>query len=137
MTPAIPPRADSSPSVSFFTPAPGIYSLLVAIGAFYLLLDLARCGTRFISEELEETKTVYHDAFARGILDFQLHSDRAFDKEFHKVEGEASALRINFLSVSLLLLPVIQLVSLVAIAQCAYNLRSFKKKIQLIVETRV
>ncbi|KAJ7631776.1 hypothetical protein B0H17DRAFT_535805 [Mycena rosella] len=103
----------------------------------YFLHHLARRGMRFILEELEETKTVYHDAFARGILDFQLDSDRALDREFHEVEDEASTLRITFLAVSPLLLPFMQLVSFVAIARCAYNIRSFKKKIQLIVETRV
>ncbi|KAJ7699243.1 hypothetical protein B0H17DRAFT_1196334 [Mycena rosella] len=137
MTPSIPPGTDASPSASFFTLAPAIFALLTVLGAFYFLYYLARRGTLFISEELEETQTIYHDAFAGGILDFQLESDRALDKEFHNVEEEASTLRITFLAASPLLLPFIQLVSLVAIAQCAYNLRVLKKKIQLIVETRV
>ncbi|KAJ7665780.1 hypothetical protein B0H17DRAFT_1184453 [Mycena rosella] len=127
MTPAIPPGADtSSPCI----PAPGISALLVVLGTVYSLHHLARRGTRFISEELEDTKKVYHDAFAREILDFQLESDRVLDREFHDVEDEASALHISFLAVSPVLLPFMQLVSLVAITQCAYNLRVLKKKIQ-------
>ncbi|KAJ7665808.1 hypothetical protein B0H17DRAFT_284230 [Mycena rosella] len=133
MTPACPLGADTSPFASFFTPTPGIFALftVLLVGVVYFLLHLARHGTRFISEELEEIKTVYHDAFARGILDFQLDSDRALDKKFHAVEDEASALYITFLAASPLLLPLMQLVSLIAIAQCAYNLRSLKKKIQV------
>ncbi|KAJ7665768.1 hypothetical protein B0H17DRAFT_1254596 [Mycena rosella] len=127
-------------SLPLLTPSPVISALLIAIGVFGLLLHLARRGNHFISEELRDTKKVYHNAFAVGILDFQLDSDdsdRALDREFHDVEDEASALRITFLAVSPLLLPLMQLVSLFAIARCAYNLRTFKKKIQLIVETRV
>ncbi|KAJ7665816.1 hypothetical protein B0H17DRAFT_1210814 [Mycena rosella] len=81
----LPPGEETSPSTLFFTLAPVISALLVAIGTFYLLLHLARCGTRFISEEFEEIKIVYHDAFARSILDFQLNSDRTLDREFHDV----------------------------------------------------
>ncbi|KAJ7665777.1 hypothetical protein B0H17DRAFT_1143227 [Mycena rosella] len=132
MPPPIPPVADASPSASFFTPAVarGISAVLIVLGAFYFLHRLARRGTRFISEELRDTKKVYHDAFAAGILDFQLNSDdsdRALDRE---VEDEASTLRISFLAASPLLLPFMQLVSLVSIARCAYNIRVFKKKIQ-------
>ncbi|KAJ7665773.1 hypothetical protein B0H17DRAFT_1336402 [Mycena rosella] len=134
----MPPVVDASPSASFFTPAVarGISAALVFFGAFYFLHRLARRGARFISEELDETSKVYHNAFAAGILDFQLDSVHALDREFHAIEGEASTLRIRFLAASPLLLPFIQLVSLVAIARCAYNIRVFKKKIQLIVETR-
>ncbi|KAJ7699257.1 hypothetical protein B0H17DRAFT_1129327 [Mycena rosella] len=53
------------------------------------------------------------------------------------VEDKATTLRISFLAVSPLLLLLMQIVSLVAIARCVYNLRSLKKKIQFIVETRV
>ncbi|KAJ7665783.1 hypothetical protein B0H17DRAFT_1210789 [Mycena rosella] len=131
------PTDRSSGARSSLTAAPGIASIFSTLGAVYLLYHLARRGTRFISEELEDTKKVYHDAFASELLDFQLESDRALDREFHAVEAEASALRISFLAVSPVLLPFMQLVSLVAIAQCAYNLRVLKKKIQLIVETRL
>ncbi|KAJ7657107.1 hypothetical protein B0H17DRAFT_1145963 [Mycena rosella] len=121
-------KGRSSPPL--LTPAPGISALLITISVFYVLLHLARRGTRFISEELRDTKKVYHDAVAVGILDFQLDSDRALDKEFHDVDNEASTLRISFLAVPPLLLPFMQLVSLFTITRCAYNLRVLKKKVQ-------
>ncbi|KAJ7665769.1 hypothetical protein B0H17DRAFT_1143219 [Mycena rosella] len=132
MPPPIPPVVDTSPSASFFTPAVarGISTVLIVLCVFYFLHCLARRGTRFISEELEETKTVYHDAVVLRILDFQVDSGRALDRELHAVEDEASTLRISFLAASPLLLPLMELVSLVAIARCAYNIRVFKKKIQ-------
>ncbi|KAJ7665807.1 hypothetical protein B0H17DRAFT_1336418 [Mycena rosella] len=92
MTPAIPLRADSSPSAWFFTPAPGIFALFTILGVGVPRLN---------------------------------------------VEDEAITLRITFLAVPPFLLPLMQLVSLFAIARCAYNIRVLKKKIQLIVETRV
>ncbi|KAJ7665763.1 hypothetical protein B0H17DRAFT_1143214 [Mycena rosella] len=132
MAPPIPPVADASPFALFFTPARGISAVLIVFSAFYSLHYLACHGTHFISEELKETQTVYHNAFAVGILNFQLDSDHALalDREFHLIEDEASALRIRFLAASPLLLPFIQLVSLIAIARCAYSIRVFKKKIQ-------
>ncbi|KAJ7705617.1 hypothetical protein B0H17DRAFT_1326338 [Mycena rosella] len=108
-------QALSSPAL--LTPAHRIFALIIFLGTFYLLLHLARRGTRFISEELGETKTVYHDAFVRGILDFQFDSDHALDREFHDVKDEASVLCLSFLTSSPLLIPLMQIMSLVAIAQ--------------------
>ncbi|KAJ7699261.1 hypothetical protein B0H17DRAFT_1129331 [Mycena rosella] len=136
MTPAIPLDADAS---SPLTPSPGISALFIVLGAAYFLHHLTCRGTLFISEELEDTKKVYYDA---SLLVSSTSSSTPTacstgSFTFQSVEDEATTLRISFLTVSPLLLLLMQIVSLVAIARCAYNLRVLKKKIQLIVETRV